>query len=120
MPHTPGSMIAQAHEWPDVLHPPRKTASQAAATPGSLSKKAIHSAPYWLATTFGQPALQVPIAVRTTVQSESEVHEFDETGEKAFTGLVRQRRFGTGKEPDLHPALSGDGVYTPSPRRSEG
>ena len=33
---------------------------------------------------------------------------------------VRQRRFGTGKEPDLHPALSGDGVYTPSPRRSEG
>src|SRR5204863_9302570 len=24
------------------------------------------------------------------------------------------------KEPDLHPALSGDEVYTPSPRRSEG
>jgi len=24
------------------------------------------------------------------------------------------------KEPDLHPALSGDGAYTPSPRRSEG
>src|SRR2546425_1206125 len=27
---------------------------------------------------------------------------------------------GTDKEPDLHPALSGDEVYTPSPRRSEG
>ena len=27
---------------------------------------------------------------------------------------------GTNKEPDLHPALSGDEVYTPSPRRSEG
>src|SRR5258705_12005295 len=26
----------------------------------------------------------------------------------------------TDKEPDLHPALSGDEVYTPSPRRSEG
>jgi len=24
------------------------------------------------------------------------------------------------KEPDSHPALSGDEVYTPSPRRSEG
>ena len=33
---------------------------------------------------------------------------------------ARQRRFRTGKEPDLHPALSGDEVYTPSPRRSEG
>ena len=31
-----------------------------------------------------------------------------------------QRRIGTGKEPDFHPALSGDEVYTPSPRRSEG
>jgi hypothetical protein len=29
-------------------------------------------------------------------------------------------RSGTVKEPDLHPALSGDEVYTPSPRRSEG
>ena len=28
--------------------------------------------------------------------------------------------FRTDKEPDLHPALSGDEVYTPSPRRSEG
>ena len=32
----------------------------------------------------------------------------------------KQRRFGTDKEPDIHPALSGDEVYTPSPRRSEG
>ena len=33
---------------------------------------------------------------------------------------AKQRRFSTGKEPDSHPALSGDEVYTPSPRRSEG
>src|SRR5258708_24935750 len=43
--------------------------------------------------------------------------------EASVSTEARQRGripFGTDKEPDLHPALSGDEVYTPSPRRSEG
>ena len=55
--------------------------------PGSFSKKAVHSAPYWLDTTIGHPPRQLPIAVPTTVQSESEEQTFDETGLKAFTAL---------------------------------
>src|SRR5947199_361951 len=39
----------------------------------------------------------------------------------SLSPAARQRwKWRTDKEPDLHPALCGDEVYTPSPRRSEG
>src|SRR5262252_1521174 len=49
-----------------------------------------------------------------------EVEVMFHRGEISLSIYRWQCRFGTGKEPDLHPALSGDEVYTPSPRRSEG
>jgi hypothetical protein len=55
-PHTPGSAIAQGHEELHCAHPAFRSASQAAVMAGSFSKKALHSAPYWLATTIGQLA----------------------------------------------------------------
>jgi len=42
--------------------------------------------------------------------------QFSRPGQRSFRACVP----GTLKEPDLHPALRGDEVYTPSPRRSEG
>jgi hypothetical protein len=56
-----GSKGTHGHMVLCPLHPARRRASQAAVMAGSFSKKAVHSAPYWLATTRWQPPRQIPL-----------------------------------------------------------